>query len=80
MNLRYIATQLCTCTWIEIMTGIGVCVYLLYLHSYTLTIMTVALFTPLIIFHFVMTRLSNSDDFYCNEKCSRNSKYLKWST
>ena len=79
MNLRYIATQLCTCTWIEIMTGIGVCIYLLYLHNYTLTIMTVALFTPLIVFHFVMTRLSNSDDLYCNEKC-RNSKYLKWST
>jgi hypothetical protein len=56
------------------MTGVGVCIYLLYLHSYMLAIITSAVFAPLIAFHFIMTRISNSDDFYCyNQKCSRNS-------
>jgi hypothetical protein len=71
-DLRYIALQLCTCTWIEIMTGAGVALYLLYLSSYTLAAITVAVFTPLIAFHFIMTRMSKSDDYYCNgPKCTR---------
>ena len=74
MNLRYIALQLCTCTWIEIMTGVGVSLYLLYLHSYMLAIITSTVFTPLIVFHFIVARMSSSDDYYCyGQKCSRNS-------
>lgn len=76
MNLRSVALQLCTCTWIEIMTGVGVSLYLLYLHSYMLAAITLAVFTPLIAFHFIMTKMSQSDDYYCNgQKCSRN----RWS-
>lgn len=78
MNLRYIALQLCTCTWIEIMTGVGVSLYLLYLHSYMLAIITSTVFTPLIVFHFIVARMSSSDDYYCyGQKCSRNSWPLK---
>ena len=65
MNLRYIALQLCTCTWIEIMTGVGVSLYLLYLHSYMLAIITSTVFAPLIVFHFIVARISSSDDYYC---------------
>ena len=60
MNLKYIAIQLCTCTWIEIMTGIGITLYLLYLHSYHLAALTVVAFAPLIGFHFTIDRLSSN--------------------
>jgi hypothetical protein len=53
--------QLCTCTWIEIMTGAGITLYMLYLGNYTLAAITVAVFVPLIIFHFAMTRLPRSN-------------------
>jgi hypothetical protein len=53
--------QLCTCTWIEIMTGAGITLYMLYLGNYTLAAITVAVFAPLIIFHFAMTRLPRSN-------------------
>lgn len=58
MNLKNVALQLCTCTWIEIMTGAGITLYLLYLSSYTLAALTVAVFAPLIGFHFAIDRLS----------------------
>ena len=58
MNLKHIALQLCTCTWIEIMTGAGIALYLLYLQSYSLAALTVAVFAPLIGFHFAIDRLS----------------------
>jgi hypothetical protein len=60
MNLKHIAIQLCTCTWIEIMTGIGITLYLLYLHSYHLAALTVVVFAPLIVFHFTIDRLSSN--------------------
>ena len=60
-SLKQIAMQLCTCTWIEIMTGAGVTLYLLYLGSYMLAAVTVAAFAPLIIFHFAMTRIPKSN-------------------
>jgi hypothetical protein len=60
MNLKHIAIQLCTCTWIEIMTGVGITLYLLYLHSYHLAALTVVVFTPLIGFHFTIDRLSSN--------------------
>jgi hypothetical protein len=58
MNLKNVALQLCTCTWIEIMTCAGVALYLLYLHSYNLAALTVAVFAPLIGFHFAIDKLS----------------------
>jgi hypothetical protein len=70
-DLKYIALQLCTCTWIEIMTGAGITLYLTYLHSYMLAVLTLAVFAPLIGFHFVMARLSKSED-YCS-----SSTYLR---
>lgn len=58
-KLKHIALQLCTCTWIEIMTGAGIALYLaLYLQSYSLAALTVVIFAPLIGFHFAVDRLS----------------------
>ena len=64
-NLKYIGLQLCTCTWIEIMTGVGITLYLLYLQSYMLAALTFALFAPLIALHFVLTKLSKLEDCTC---------------
>lgn len=61
MGLKNIALQLCTCTWLEIMTGAGIVLYMLYLGSYTLAALTAAVFSPLIIFHFAMTKISKSN-------------------
>lgn len=58
MNLKYAAAQLCTCTWIEIMTGVGITLYLLYLQNYSLAALTAAMFAPLIGFHFAVDKLS----------------------
>jgi len=58
MNLKNMALHLCTCTWIEIMTGAGITLYLLYQNSYTLAALTAAVFAPLIGFHFAIDRLS----------------------
>jgi len=62
MNLKFVTLQLCTCTWIEIMTGAGIVLYLMYLHNYYLAALTAAVFAPLIGFHFVIDRLSNEKD------------------
>ena len=61
MNLKNVALQLCTCTWIEIMTGAGIALYLLYLQSYNLAALTIVVFAPLIVFHFAIDRLSKDD-------------------
>ncbi len=58
MKLKDVALQLCTCTWIEIMTGAGTTLYLLYLQSYNLATLTIAMFAPLIGFHFAIDKLS----------------------
>ena len=58
MNLKNVALQLCTCTWIEIMTGAGITLYLLYQNSYMLAALTAAVFAPLIGFHFAIDRLA----------------------
>ncbi len=60
MNLKHVAIQLCTCTWIEIMTGAGITLYLFYLQSYHLAALTVVVFAPLIGFHFIVDRLSSN--------------------
>jgi hypothetical protein len=71
--LKHVALQLCTCTWIEIMTGAGITLYLLYLHSYMLAALTLAVFAPLITFHFVMTTISKSEDYCSDSRCLRSS-------
>ncbi len=57
MNLKHAALQLCTCTWIEIMTGAGITLYMLYMQQYTLAAVTAAVFAPLIAFHFAVEKL-----------------------
>lgn len=61
VNLKHIALQLCTCTWIEIMTGAGIILYMLYLGNYTLAAITVAVFAPLIGFHFAVSKVQHSN-------------------
>lgn len=61
VNLKYIALQLCTCTWIEIMTGAGIMLYMLYLGNYTLAAITMAVFAPLIGFHFAVSKVQHSN-------------------
>jgi hypothetical protein len=43
------------------MTGAGITLYMLYLGNYTLAAITVAVFAPLIIFHFAMIRLPRNN-------------------
>ena len=80
MDLKYIALQLCTCTWIEIMTSAGITLYLTYLHSYMLAALTLAVFAPLIGFHFVMARLSKSEDYCSSPRCIRCSHFSNKTT
>lgn len=61
MNIKHIALQLCTCTWIEIMTGAGIIVYMLCLGNYTLAAITVVVFAPLIGFHFAVSKIQHSN-------------------
>lgn len=63
MNVKEIALQLCTCTWLEIMTCIGVTLYLVYNSEYYLALITIVVFSPLIGFHFAVSKTSN--DGYC---------------
>jgi hypothetical protein len=60
MKLKNVALQLCTCIWIEIMTCVGITLYLLYLGSYDLAAITVGVFSPLIGFHFAIGRLGSN--------------------
>ena len=63
LTLKEIGLQLCTCTWIEIMTGVGITLYLVVaMHNYVLAALSAGLFAPLIGFHFVTTLISKRDD------------------
>jgi hypothetical protein len=85
MKLKEIGLQLCTCTWIEIMTGAGVTLYLFVaLHSYFLAAIAAGLFAPLIGFHFVISLISKRDDLVTiegvpsiNEKTEREKAMQK---
>jgi hypothetical protein len=58
-SLKKIALELCTCTWIEILTGAGITLYLLFgIHDPMLAVLTIGLFAPLIAFHFAVSSLS----------------------
>jgi hypothetical protein len=61
MNLKEIGLQLCTCTWLEIMSCIGITLYLSYLSEIYLALITVTVFSPLIAFHFAFSRLAKAD-------------------
>ena len=53
---KKIAFELCTCTWIEILTGAGITLYLFFgLHDPVLAVLTIGLFAPLIAFHFAVS-------------------------
>jgi hypothetical protein len=59
LRLKEIGLKLCTCTWIEIMTGVGVVLYLvLAMNDYILAGLATGLFAPLIVFHFAITLIS----------------------
>jgi hypothetical protein len=67
--LKYVALQLCTCTWIEILTGVGITAYLLLvLQDVRLAIITAGLFAPLIGFHFALSKFSHKDDLVTIKK------------
>jgi hypothetical protein len=59
LALKKIALELCTCTWIEVLTGAGITLYLFFgLHDPRLAVLTIGLFAPLIAFHFAISTLS----------------------
>jgi hypothetical protein len=71
MSLKNIGLQLCTCTWIENMTCISITLYLLYQGQSHLALITVAVMSPLIVFHFAISKLTKSDDNCANNRCAR---------
>jgi hypothetical protein len=56
---------LCTCTGIELMTAIGVTLYLVYLAEVILALISLVIFSKLIVFHFVI-------DFFDKRKWNKN--------
>lgn len=75
MKLKQIGLQLCTCIWIEIMTGVGVTLYLvLAMHNYVLAALAAGLFAPLIGFHFVITLISRKDGLISIEGIRRTNE------
>ena len=75
MRLKDIGLQLCTCTWIEIMTGVGVTLYLvLGMHNYLLAALAAGLFAPLIVFHFVISLLSRKESVISIERVRKQMK------
>lgn len=78
MKLKEIGLQLCTCTWIEIMTGAGVTLYLvLAMHNYVLAALAAGLFAPLIGFHFIVTLISKRDGLVKIEGIQRTNENLE---
>src|SRR5215213_228353 len=75
LRLKDIGLQLCTCTWIEIMTGVGVALYLvLGMHNYLLAALAAGLFAPLIVFHFVISLLSRKESVISIERVRKQMK------
>ena len=75
LKLKEIGLELCTCTWIEIMTGAGVTLYLVVaMHNYILAALAAGLFAPLIGFHFVITLISKRDDLVTIEGVLRTNE------
>lgn len=75
LKLKEIGLQLCTCTWIEIMTGVGITLYLVVaMHNYVLAALSAGLFAPLIGFHFVITLFSKRDDLVTIQRVLRTNE------
>jgi hypothetical protein len=75
LTLKEIGLQLCTCTWIEIMTGVGITLYLVVaMHNYVLAALSAGLFAPLIGFHFVISLISKRDDLVTIEGVLRTNE------
>lgn len=66
VDFKNIGLQLCTCTYIEIMTGLGISLYLLYSQNYSLAVLSAIIFAPLILFHYVVSRLPSERSENCN--------------
>ena len=62
------------------MTGAGITLYLTYLHSYMLAVLTLAVFAPLIGFHFAIARLSKSEDYCSSSSCIRHTRFSNKTT
>ena len=78
LKLKEIGLQLCTCTWIEIMTGAGVTLYLvLAMHNYVLAALAAGLFAPLIGFHFVITLISKRESLVTIGGIQRTNENLE---
>jgi hypothetical protein len=71
MNIKRAAMQLCTCTWIETLTGAGITLYMLYTQEFTLAAVTVAAFAPLIGFHYAIDRLKPGKDGWNSNRIVR---------
>lgn len=77
-SLKRMAMQLCTCTWIEIMTGAGITLYLLLdMHDYALAAVTVVAFGPLIGFHFAIDRIKPGKGDRGWKKRENNDRIIK---
>jgi hypothetical protein len=72
---KEIALQLCTCTWIEIMTGAGVVLYLvLAMNDYILAGIAAGLFASLIMFHLGITLISKRNGLVRIEGMKRTNE------
>jgi hypothetical protein len=78
LKLKEIGLQLCTCTWIEIMTGVGLTLYLvLAMHNYVLAALAAGLFAPLVGFHYILTLISKRDGLVTIEGVRRTNEKLE---
>jgi hypothetical protein len=81
LKLKEVGLQLCTCTWIEIMTGVGVTLYLvLAMHNYVLAALAAGLFAPLIGFHFIINLISKRDGLVTVQGVRRTNENLERET
>lgn len=78
IDFKDIGLRLCTCTYIEIMTGLGISLYLLAMHNYPLSALSAIIFAPLIVFHYVISRLSSGkwEDSCDSGNCGSSSGRL----
>jgi len=82
LDFKNIGLHLCTCIYIEIMTGLGISLYLLFMQNYTLSVLSAIIFAPLIIFHYVISRISSERwEKTCDiGSCKTNSRRLHFTS
>jgi len=59
--IRERALLMCTCTWLEIYTAIGVTSYPIYLQNHQLALLSASLFALLMGFHFIIDLVSKRE-------------------